>query len=148
MIPNAEAVVAHLDRLIAENARLRSERDRARNIAVALEAELAGPPRNARDRWHSIEIDEYANAMFRCEAPEGSPCRCLPACQFGSGPCIDCEGGHAGDCPGDLTPLDTGECVIEPWINNYDECGRGLVRIAVTTEWTGDTWAWSQVGAS
>jgi hypothetical protein len=94
------------------------------------------------DRWHFVEVDcEWGGFRFICEAPEGAPCRCLPSCQHAGGRCADYEGGHADACT-DRTPVDTGECVIEPWIDNGEECGRGTARIPVATEWDGDWWLW------
>lgn len=101
------------------------------------------------DQWHYVEIDcEYGgwrSTTFKCEAPEGAPCRSLPLCQHTGGRCEDYEGGHADACT-DRTPIDTGECVIGEWINNSDETGRGTARIPVATEWDGDYWTWKPRG--
>lgn len=96
------------------------------------------------DRWHSVALDcESGWAKFECTAPEGAECRSLPRCQHHGGPCADYEGGHGDPNTCDLTPVDTGECVIAAWINEGDECGRGELRIPVTTEWVDDWWTWT-----
>lgn len=94
------------------------------------------------DEFHWVEIDcDYMSTTFICEAPHGAPCRSLPSCQHAGGRCYDHEGNHADACT-DRTPVDTGECVIQPWIENGDETGRGTTRIKVTTEWDGDWYLW------
>lgn len=105
--------------------------------------DLAPEPKYVHDdSWHFVEVGcEWETFRFICEAPEGAPCRCLPSCQHAGGRCADYEGGHADACT-DRTPVDTGECVIEPWIDNREECGRGTARIPVVTEWDGDWWLW------
>jgi hypothetical protein len=96
-----------------------------------------------RDRFHFVEIDaEWGHQRFICLAPKGAACRMLPVCQFAGGRCADHEGEHAEDCTESDTFADFGECIIEPWITNGEECGRGEVRIPVTTEWDGDWWLW------
>jgi hypothetical protein len=111
---------------------------------------LGGPhPRDFLAAWHYVEIDcEYGCFRFVCEAPEGSYCRMLPRCQHTGGGCVDYEGDHAIVCTEkDRVLVDTGECTIEPWIENGEECGRGSVRIPVTTEWSGDWWLWRPRGS-
>jgi hypothetical protein len=96
------------------------------------------------DRWHFVEVDcEFGGFRFICIAPEGAPCRMLPKCQHDGGGCVDYEGGHAIVCTAkDRVLIDTGECTVEAWINNGEECGRGDFQIPVTTEWNGDWWLW------
>ena len=97
------------------------------------------------DRWHSVRIDMFGlgEPLFICQAPVGAPCRSLPACQHIGGACAENDGDHSGDCPGELAPVDTGRCVVEEWINNGEETGRGSVAIPVTTQWDGNWWLWS-----
>lgn len=108
------------------------------------------PEENDRDRHHRVELDVegFGSSMVRflCDAPEGSACRMLPACQHDGG-CRDNEGHHGGDCTeADRILVDTGECVIEPWIEDGDETGRGTITFPVTTSWDGDSWLWTPRG--